>query len=102
MKNLWIKFKHWLIKKLGGHVVLPVAPKIEYHYETPITICAEVVAENLAIKQDVEGLEAKVKRILATKIMQEILEKDLLDIVAKVDPIWFETTYEARIRILRK
>lgn len=102
MKNQWIKFKHWLIKKLGGHVSLPVAPKIEYHYETPITLYAQFAVDSLALKQDTERAEAIAKQELARKIMLALLEKDLLDIVVTDDPMWFRTTYEARVRILRK
>lgn len=33
MKKLWTKFKHWLIKKLGGYVNAPVRPIIHQYGE---------------------------------------------------------------------
>ena len=46
MKKLWTKFKHWLIKKLGGYVNAPVRP-IVHQYGEP-----EVVTLTTHIKVD--------------------------------------------------
>lgn len=45
MKKLWTKFKHWLIKKLGGHVVKPIEPHITYTHHDVVSVSACVRAE---------------------------------------------------------
>lgn len=102
MKNQWIKFKHWLIKKLCGHVSLPVAPKIEYHYETPITLHVKTNVPSLPVDRDSAVYEEMIRRELAIQIAKALLDKNLIEIVKTEDPVMYSTIFEARVRILRK
>lgn len=102
MKNIWQKFKYWLIKKLGGQVSLPIAPQTEYHVERPIALFAEIEADNRTYERDEIGTEREIKRYLAEKIVTAILEKDLLDIVVHEDPIRWQRTYRASLRVITR
>ena len=99
MKKAWIKLKHWLIKKLGGHVSPPIAPKIEYHIERPVELYAELEVDDRLLKQDKPGVENVIKQRLAKQITESLLERDLIDIVVTDDPMWFLKTYKARVRV---
>lgn len=46
MKKLWTKFKHWLIKKLGGYVKEPMKPTYQYYGSDVITLQASVKANS--------------------------------------------------------
>lgn len=46
MKKLVTKFKHWLIKKLGGYVNEPMKPTYQYYGSDVITLQASVKANS--------------------------------------------------------
>lgn len=51
MKKLWQKFKHWLIKKLGGYVALPPkVVKVDTYEVTPITTAAQININGEAVR----------------------------------------------------
>lgn len=101
MKKLWNKFKHWLIKKLGGYT-MPLSmptPKIECYYEKPIALYAEFAVDYNWLDRDERGIEHKIKTHLADRILNELIEKKLLDITVTDDPIWRQKIYKARLMI---
>jgi hypothetical protein len=93
------KFRHWLVKKLGGHVSTPIAPKIEYYYERPIALFAEIEVDDRLLNQDPIGMDNKIRQRLAERISNALFEKQLLDIVVTDDPYWCQKIYKARVRV---
>lgn len=97
----WVKFKHWLIKKLGGHV----SPKVvEYRYveNTPITLVAERHVKLRfyhTAREESEHIERQIKEDLASEISRELLKHDLLVIEKGEDPINLVTRYRAKIMV---
>lgn len=97
----WVKFKHWLIKKLGGHVNQKV---IEYRYveNTPITLVAERQVRLCFYhtdREENEHIERQIKEDLASEISRELLKHGLLVIEKGEDPINLETRYRAKIMV---
>ncbi len=100
----WVKFKHWLIKKLGGHV----NPKVvEYRYveNTPITLVAERQVKLRfyhTAREENEYIERQIKEDLASEISRELLKNGLLVIEKGEDPINLVTRYRAKIMVYPK
>lgn len=97
----WVKFKHWLIKKLGGHV----NPKVvEYRYveNTPITLVAERQVGSrfyYTSREENEQIERQIKEDLAFEISRDLLDHGLLVIEKGEDPINRVTRYRAKIMV---
>lgn len=122
MKNLWKKFKHWLIKKLGGYVAPTKELEIAHYTVEPIAIHTELFIENDRIKKPLDvswhnvdirdakpfakplddiDIEVMVKEQLAHKLAIEIVNHDLFD-VQKMQgrPMFDETCFAAVVRVL--
>lgn len=100
----WVKFKHWLIKKLGGHVnqkvVNPKAFECRYVENTPITLVAERQVRLRfyhTAREENEHIERQIKEDLASEISRKLLKHGLLVIEKGEDPINLVTRYRAKI-----
>ena len=97
MKKAWIKFKHWLIEKLGGHVTLPIKPKIEYFYAHPETLVVRKDLDLSFFQNDMVYADMVVKRALAEELAKNLIENNLLEITTTDDVVYWKRRYEARI-----
>ena len=94
MKKLWNRFKHWLIKKLGGYteeqtkVVEKIVEKpldevkFTYYQAKPICVSSRVRLDRLAIKyilkQDADELVNRIKSKAACQIGKQLVEGGFL------------------------
>lgn len=99
MKKLWRKFKHWLIKKLGGHTMPIIHPQIEYRYAYPERLCVRKDVDFDFLQKDLVYADAIVKRVLAEEIAKTLIERNLLEITSEDDLVYFKRRYEARIMV---
>ena len=97
----WVKFKHWLIKKLGGHVHKEVV-EVRYVERLPLTLVAERKVSLDSLEWDRERIESLIKKDLACEIAKELLERDLLEIEEAENPIYRVTRYRAKIAVYAK
>jgi hypothetical protein len=102
----WVKFKHWLIKKLGGHVnpkvVNPKVFECRYVENTPITLVAERQVRLRfyhTAREENEHIERQIKEDLASEISRELLKHGFLVIEKGEDPINLVTRYRAKIMV---
>ena len=95
MKTLWTKFKHWLIRKLGGYIAPTRELKIEHTYVPVATITATLTfPDNF---QDTEYI----KEALAHKLGKEL--ENYMTIHTEFNPETspFEKTYRAIIKVAK-
>lgn len=94
MKKLWNRFKHWLIKKLGGYteeqtkVVEKIVEKpldevrFTYHQAKPVCVSRRITLNRLAIKyfqkQDAVELVKQIKSRAAFLIGEQLVEGGFL------------------------
>jgi hypothetical protein len=100
MKRIWTKFRHWLINKLGGQVPTLIAPKIAYHYETPIQIYASKTISLAFFEGDIVAKEQMVRQELVREIANELLARRLVDIETTTDYNYYLRRYRARVLVI--
>lgn len=96
IKNLWKKFKHWLIRKLGGYVAPVHELKVEHTYVPIIKLSAA-----LTFPEPFED-DKYIKEALARKLSQEI--ENYITIHSAFNPqnSPFEKTYIAEIEVTKR
>ena len=108
MKELILRLRHWLIKKLGGYTEQWTSPVVRY--PPTVRIIPERVYAQARVSRDMLGddrdrwsdFSDRVKRELAYKIVEEIIAKDRA--VLTCEPDWqngpWESVYTMMVCIL--
>ena len=79
------KFKHWLIRKLGGYVEI-VPPAIVFKDKIePVKISASVSVSIEELKYDREYTDNRVKQELAFNLGKQIIDQGLCEILRSYD-----------------
>lgn len=94
MRKLWKKFKHWLIRKLGGYVAPTQELKITHSVKPLIKLQTTLTLPDHYLAED------RIKEILC-KDLAKFLEP-YITIQTCEQPTTFETTYRATIEIAGK
>lgn len=96
IKSLWKKFKHWLIRKLGGYVAPTQNLKVEHTYVPVIKLSAAIT-----FPEPFEN-DKYIKEALARKLGQEI--ENYMTIYSTFNPqnSPFEKTYIAEIEVAKR
>lgn len=105
MKKLFTRFKHWLIKKLGGNIN---APSITHQYEivrqrvSPIGIngATTLYANELMLMDDADMVRRTVESRVIFDIAHYIMENQLFEIDQCYNPMVDGVTYSARVMVL--
>lgn len=105
--NLWTKFKHWLIKKLGGYVNEPIQPIVHHYGEhevVTLTICTKVDAYDW-FGHDSEANRERYKTYAKRALASEIFDRadDFIKIDVDDTPK-FDTdivTVRATVRVVK-
>jgi hypothetical protein len=92
------KFKHWLIKKLGGYVEV-APPIISQRTIEPVTI---YVSTGVPINELVYNfaIENAVRESLAHQLAKEIINRGLCEIVRAEDPHLYVMNFKTSIKII--
>lgn len=108
MKNLFLRLRHWLIKKLGGYTEQAVLPMVRCTPSVmiqPERVYAQMKVNNDMLGDDRDrwgGFSEGVKRELAWKIVQEIITND--HFVLTCEPDWqcgpWESVYTMMLCVL--
>lgn len=101
MKKLWMKFKRWLIVKLGGHLEGPKTYKVEYTTVNPQYVMAVFKVPMEYEKFTSYDPEAWLMNHIFDALGDELrLHKDLYKIFEYIDPIRDEKTYKIVMKIV--
>lgn len=113
MKKHWTRFKHWLIKKLGGYVQSSEEIKIGHYIATPVPVYAEFSIPNECLvrsqdfgrqrgfrRYDETDIEMMVEEAIAHKLAIEIAKNKLYDVQICEDRILNQTRYVAVANVL--
>ena len=79
------KFKHWLIKKLGGYVEIVPPPIVFKHKIEPVKISASVSIPFEELKYDRLYTDNCVKQELAFNLGKQIIDQGLCEILRSDD-----------------
>ena len=109
MKNLWKRFKNWLIKKLGGYTSLP--PRdiviVEQHVEPIIKLGAtnklfqDSVYRALPTEEQWEVDNAIVERLIRRDIADAIIKQGLFEFYEEENPVDMTKEYKVIIKIAK-
>ena len=116
MEQRWTRFKHWLIKKLGGYVQSPEEIKIGHYIGTPVPVYAEFSIPNEYLlvrprdcyyknkdgfrRYDKTDIEIMIEEAIAHKLATEIAQKKLYDVQICEDRMLNKTRYVAVANVL--
>lgn len=100
MKRLILKFKHWLIKKLGGYTEQQVDNRriiVHSHQFQPMILRGEVGASMYA---DSRMPFDAIKSALANQLADEIIKNKLCNIECRDDPELLRRVYRAELFLI--
>ena len=96
IKSLWKKFKHWLIRKLGGYVAPTQNLKVE-HIDVPVIKLSTAITFPEPFEND-----KYIKEALAKKLSQEIENYITIYSTFNSQNSPFEKTYIAEIEVVKR
>lgn len=112
MKKAWAKFKHLLIKKLGGYTTPVGSIKVNAYYRDVITLESSVAVHNPKIRsfddaapnmkwfEDAYPVDMMcLKDTMASKIKE--MGDEAIEVAQSYDPILGAVVIRARIRIAK-
>lgn len=74
MKKLWNRFKHWLIRKLGGYVS-PEKPCVVHHYTVaPVTVASELKGVDYEKYHNDPNYREYIDRVLVSRLKYSLYE----------------------------
>lgn len=105
MKELILKLKHWLIKKLGGYTEQHIDNRtftVKQHRFNPIKLRADMVVDTHVLLCGVSEQEIfdRYKRELAYQLAEKLVKDDLLIVSCCEDPILCQRKYSAELNII--
>ena len=103
MKRLILKFKHWLIKKLGGYTEQQVINQridVHSHKFQPVVLRAETHVGLFGPCLDSAAAFDVIRNETVYKLAREIIDKKLCNFECAEDPIQNECVYRAEIFLI--
>lgn len=100
MKQLILKFKHWLIRKLGGYTEQHIDNRrvdVHSHQLRPIVLRTEIhIHPYIEPKEHFDVIKAE----LACQLAHKLIDEKLYNIECRDDPILQERVYRAELFLI--
>lgn len=105
MRELILKFKHWLIKKLGGYTEQHIDNRTitqKVHRFNPIKLRSEMCVYNRILYDGVseQYIYERFKREMAYQIAEKLIEGNMILISCCDDPLMCQRKYVAELNII--